>query len=136
MKSLQKEQNSTNVLLWPPICRNKPAITPKWFNSLDTNSSAAVCLTFNGMWTVYLQKFVLMTLEVDTQNPGDSTKLCTTGHSTATWTKFYPILTPSSPWSGQFWTFYMIWWYLVPTLLTWPSVFFILTPSPYLFLST
>ena len=33
-KSLQKEQNSTN----PPICRNKPAITPKWFNSLDTNS--------------------------------------------------------------------------------------------------
>ena len=22
----------------PPICRNNPAITPKWFNSLDTNS--------------------------------------------------------------------------------------------------
>ena len=39
VKSLQKEQNSTNLLLWPPICRNKPAITPKWFNSLDTNSS-------------------------------------------------------------------------------------------------
>ena len=39
MKSLQKEQNSTNLLLWPPICRDKPAITPKWFNSLDTNSS-------------------------------------------------------------------------------------------------
>ena len=38
MKSLQKEQNSTNLLLWPLICRNKPAITPKWFNSLDTNS--------------------------------------------------------------------------------------------------
>ena len=38
VKSLQKEQNSTNLLLWPPICRNKPAITPKWFNSLDTNS--------------------------------------------------------------------------------------------------
>ena len=37
-KSLQKEQNSTNLLLWLPICRNKPAITPKWFNSLDTNS--------------------------------------------------------------------------------------------------
>ena len=37
VKSLQKEQNSTNLLLWPPICRNKPAITPKWFNSLDTN---------------------------------------------------------------------------------------------------
>ena len=39
MKSLQKEQNSTNLLLWPPICQNKPAITPKWFNSLDTNSN-------------------------------------------------------------------------------------------------
>ena len=34
VKSLQKEQNSLNLLL----CRNKPAITPKWFNSLDTNS--------------------------------------------------------------------------------------------------
>ena len=32
------KQNSTNLLLWPPICRNKSAITPKWFN-LDTNSS-------------------------------------------------------------------------------------------------
>ena len=39
MKSLQKEQNSTNLLLWHPICRNKSAITPKWFNSLDTNSN-------------------------------------------------------------------------------------------------
>ena len=39
VKSLQKEQNSKNLLLWPPICRNKPAITPKWFNSLDTNST-------------------------------------------------------------------------------------------------
>ena len=39
VKSLKKEQNSTNLLLWPPICRNKPAITPKWFNSLDTNST-------------------------------------------------------------------------------------------------
>jgi hypothetical protein len=39
VKSLQKEQNSTNLLLWPPICRNKHAITPKWFNSLDTNST-------------------------------------------------------------------------------------------------
>ena len=38
VKSLQKEQNSTNLLLWAPICRNKSAITPKWFNSLDTNS--------------------------------------------------------------------------------------------------
>ena len=39
VKSLQKEQNSTNLLLWSPICRNKSAITPKWFNSMDTNSS-------------------------------------------------------------------------------------------------
>ena len=38
VKSLQKEQNSTNLLLRPPICRNKSAITPKCFNSLDTNS--------------------------------------------------------------------------------------------------
>ena len=38
VKSLQKEQNSTNLLLWPLICWNKPAITPKWFNSLNTNS--------------------------------------------------------------------------------------------------
>jgi hypothetical protein len=29
VKSLQKEQNSTNLLLCPPICRNKPAITTK-----------------------------------------------------------------------------------------------------------
>ena len=39
VKSLQKEQKSTNLLLWPLICRNKPAIIPKWFNSLDTNSN-------------------------------------------------------------------------------------------------
>ena len=39
VKSIQKEQNSTNHLLWPPICRNKPAINPKWFNSSDTNST-------------------------------------------------------------------------------------------------
>ena len=38
VKSLQKEQNSTNLLLCPPICRNKSASTTKWFNSLDTNS--------------------------------------------------------------------------------------------------
>ena len=35
-KSFQKEQNSTNLLLWPPICRTKAAITPNWFNSLET----------------------------------------------------------------------------------------------------
>ena len=33
VKRLQKEQNSTNLLLWPPICQNKSAITPKWINS-------------------------------------------------------------------------------------------------------
>jgi hypothetical protein len=33
VKSLQKEQNSTNLLLWPPICRNKHTISPKWINS-------------------------------------------------------------------------------------------------------
>ena len=46
VKSLQKEQNSTNLLLWPPICRNKHAITPKWFNSLDTNSTRLVTFYF------------------------------------------------------------------------------------------
>ena len=39
VQSLQSQQNSTNLLLWPPIYRNKHAITPEWFNSLDTNSS-------------------------------------------------------------------------------------------------
>ena len=29
VKSLKKEQNSTHLLLRPPICRNKRAITPK-----------------------------------------------------------------------------------------------------------
>ena len=29
VKSLQKEQSSTNLLLSPPICRNKHAINPK-----------------------------------------------------------------------------------------------------------
>ena len=44
VKSLQKEHNSTNLLLWPPICRNKPAITPKWFNYFGTNSNKNACL--------------------------------------------------------------------------------------------
>ena len=46
--TVQKEQNSTNLLLWPPICRNKPAITPKWFNSLDTYSSYLGLKTASG----------------------------------------------------------------------------------------
>ena len=37
VKSLQKEQISTNLLLWSIICRNKSAITPKWINSQKTN---------------------------------------------------------------------------------------------------
>ena len=47
VKSLQKEQNSTNLLLSPPICRTKSAITPKWFNSLDTNSNLQTYETMN-----------------------------------------------------------------------------------------
>ena len=39
VESLQKEQNSTDLILWPQICWNKSAITPKWFNSLDTSSN-------------------------------------------------------------------------------------------------
>ena len=46
VKSLQKEQNSTNLLLWLPICRNKSAITLKWFNSLDTNSISSTLFGF------------------------------------------------------------------------------------------
>ena len=36
------------------------------------------------------------------------------GHSTTTWTKFWPISTPSPPSSGQAWTFY-----IPPPLSTW-----------------
>ena len=36
------------------------------------------------------------------------------GHSTTTWTKFWPFLTPSPPSSGQAWTFY-----IPPPLSTW-----------------
>ena len=31
-----KKANSTNHPVWPLICRNKPAINSKWFNSSDT----------------------------------------------------------------------------------------------------
>ena len=56
MKSLQKEQDSTNLLLWPPICWNKPPITPKWFNSLDTNCSdtALCCLSDKQYQQIFL----------------------------------------------------------------------------------
>ena len=51
VKSLQKEQNSTNLLLWPPICRNKSAITSKWFNSLDTNSNGNPLVHSDSNWS-------------------------------------------------------------------------------------
>ena len=52
VKSLQKEQNSTNLqlVLWTPICRNKRAITPKWINSLDTNFSISTNFCVNFTW--------------------------------------------------------------------------------------
>ena len=53
VKSLQKEQSSTNLLLWPPICLNKPANTPKWFNSLDTNSTLDTHSTLNSWIIIY-----------------------------------------------------------------------------------
>ena len=52
------------------------------------------------------------------------------GHSTTTWTKFYPILTPSTPRVDNCGYFT---WYL--PFVMWPSLDFLLTPSP-LFLST
>ena len=45
VKSLPIELHSKNLLLWPPIYWNKCAITPKWFNSLDTNFML-ICLMF------------------------------------------------------------------------------------------
>ena len=33
--------------VWPPICRNKSAITPKWFNTLDTNSTCCSLIWWN-----------------------------------------------------------------------------------------
>ena len=62
LKSLQKEQNSTNLLLWPPICWNKSAITPKWFNSLDTNSSAKFSKSFV-IW-MWVSKFFVWSLPI------------------------------------------------------------------------
>ena len=66
VKSLQKEQNSTNLLLWPPICRNKSASTSKWFNSLDTNSNLRSCflhflgLPMNKVWEAKPQNISLL----------------------------------------------------------------------------
>ena len=75
VKSLQKEQNSTNLLLWSPISRNKSAITPKWFNSLDTNSSAVskirMYMIFSGQilcmfcnsWKIELEKCYIKSIK-------------------------------------------------------------------------
>ena len=40
------------------------------------------------------------------------------GHSTTTWTKFYPILTFYPPSSRRLWTFYMLYYYLSYVHLT------------------
>ena len=56
MRSLQKEQNNTNLQLWPPICRNKRAITPKWINSQETN------FTF-GNWSFIVSLFSIWALK-------------------------------------------------------------------------
>ena len=41
VKSIQKEQIAQITHpVWPLICRNKPAINPKGFKSLDTNSTS------------------------------------------------------------------------------------------------
>ena len=58
MRSLQKEQNNTNLLLWPPICRNKRAITPKWETRrltlhLVTDLSLASYSPFE-LWSLYI----------------------------------------------------------------------------------
>ena len=57
VKSLQREQNSWNLLLWPPICRNIPAITPKWFNTLTlTLGTWQIGLLFlsTGEWHTFI----------------------------------------------------------------------------------
>ena len=41
-----KDQNSTNHLLWTLICRHKPAIIPKWINSLETNFNTSACVIY------------------------------------------------------------------------------------------
>ena len=89
MKSLQKEQNSTNLLLWPPICRNKSAITPKWFNSLDTNSSPE-----------------LYTVQTGLYNEGTYVRMQMVMHkiNTNVWTKFS---TRSCSWTSRAWTVLM-----------------------------
>ena len=49
-----KRANSTNHPVWPLICRNKPAINPKWFNSSDTNSSQRSLENICRNWPKYL----------------------------------------------------------------------------------
>ena len=56
VKSLQKEQNSTHLLLCRLICRNISVITPKRFNSLDTNSKFKPCSNLKRQSTIDTQK--------------------------------------------------------------------------------
>ena len=35
-----KKSKIAQIYYYDPICRNKSAITPKWFNSLDSNSNS------------------------------------------------------------------------------------------------
>ena len=54
-----------------PICRNKSAITPKWFNSLETNSSSLAIVTF-----LFLSIIDLQTINASFD------EICTCCHST------------------------------------------------------
>ena len=72
VKSLQKEQKAQIYNYDPPICRNKHAITSKWFNSLDTNSKSqwsvqpsilSWTLVFAKLLQRYFDKFFCFTLE-------------------------------------------------------------------------
>ena len=68
MKSLQKGQNSTNLLLWPLICRKKPAITPNWFNSLDTNSRNYTIICIMTVNANYLNRLYLRARQCTTSS--------------------------------------------------------------------
>ena len=56
---LQKEQNSTNLLLWPPIFRNKRAITPRWINSYETNFEFPPLQTSLVAWKSFIKPHLL-----------------------------------------------------------------------------
>ena len=60
VKSLQKEKNSTNLLLWSPICRNKPASTQSdstpWKLTLGWTEEFVIQSPSNIQWTWRFQK--------------------------------------------------------------------------------